>query len=134
MTISLFYISQWRRVVGLSQAICACFWDVHDCEKWSDKALSTYMFSSPMIQIAERILTISVIMLVCLGSIALANSNKLLSSPKILCSPYCETWRLGRMKKRSIGYKLMSIFAFIENLNFKSIMNYTQKKAKCGRL
>lgn len=48
----------------------------------------TYMFSSPMMQQAERILTISVIMLVCLGSIARANNDKLRSSPKILCSPY----------------------------------------------
>lgn len=51
---------------------------------------STYMFSSPIMQNAERILTISVIMLVCLGSIARARSSRLRSSPKILCSPYCE--------------------------------------------
>lgn len=57
-------------------------------EQWSHQ--STYMFSSPIMQNAERILTISVIMLVCLGSIARASSSRLRSSPKILCSPYCE--------------------------------------------
>lgn len=51
----------------------------------------THMFSSPMMQKAERIFTISVIMWVCLGSMALANSNRLRSSPRILCSPYCKT-------------------------------------------
>lgn len=45
------------------------------------------MFSSPIMQIAESIFTISVIMLGCLGSIALANSKRLLSSPRILCNP-----------------------------------------------
>lgn len=57
-------------------------------ERWRHQ--STYMFSSPIMQNAERILTISVIMLVCLGSIARASSRRLRSSPKILCSPYCE--------------------------------------------
>lgn len=45
------------------------------------------MLSSPTMQIAESIFTISVIMLGCLGSIALANSKRLLSSPRILCNP-----------------------------------------------
>lgn len=57
-------------------------------ERWSHQ--STYMFSSPIMQNAERILTVSVIMLVCLGSIARASNSRLRSSPKILCSPYCE--------------------------------------------
>lgn len=48
------------------------------------------MFSSPTMQIAESIFTVSVIMCGCLGSIALDNSKKLLSSPRILCKPYWE--------------------------------------------
>lgn len=39
-------------------------------------------------QRAESIFTVSVIMCGCLGSIALDNSKRLLSSPRILCNPY----------------------------------------------
>lgn len=39
-------------------------------------------------QIAESIFTVSVIMCGCFGSIALDNSKRLLSSPRILCNPY----------------------------------------------
>lgn len=49
-------------------------------------------------QRAESIFTVSVIMCGCFGSIALDNSKRLLSSPRILCNPYlkkqkayCET-------------------------------------------
>lgn len=48
------------------------------------------MFSSPIMQRAERIFTVSVIMCGCFGSIALDNSKRLLSSPRILCKPYWE--------------------------------------------
>lgn len=48
------------------------------------------MFSSPMIQMAESIFTVSVIMFGCFGSIALASKRRLRSSPSILCSPYLE--------------------------------------------
>lgn len=49
---------------------------------------STYMLSSPTMHIAERSLTMSVIILVCLGSIALISNKRLLSSPRILSNPY----------------------------------------------
>lgn len=48
------------------------------------------MFSSPIMQTAERIFTVSVIMCGCFGSIALDSSKRLLSSPRILCKPYWE--------------------------------------------
>lgn len=41
-----------------------------------------------MIQKAESILTVSVIIWVCLGSIDRANSSRLRSSPRIRCRPY----------------------------------------------
>lgn len=62
----------------------------------------TYMFSSPTMQRAESIFTVSVIMCGCFGSIALDNSKRLLSSPRILCNPYL---------KKQKAYSEKTVFA-----------------------
>lgn len=49
----------------------------------------TYVFSSPTIQMADSSFTTSVIMADWLGSMALASSARLFSSPRIRSKPYC---------------------------------------------
>lgn len=61
------------------------------------------MFSSPTMQMAERIFTVSVIMCGCFGSIALDSSKRLLSSPKILCKPY---WEKQKAHSEKVGLAL----------------------------
>lgn len=51
---------------------------------------STYIFSSPTIQMADSSFTTSVIMAGWVGSMALASSVRHFSSPRILSKPY---WR-----------------------------------------
>lgn len=63
---------------------------------------------------AESIFTISVIMLGCLGSIALANSKRLLSSPRILCNP--------NLKKKEHSFKM----SLEHNRNFKNLQWFSK--------
>lgn len=52
---------------------------------------TTYIFSSPTIQMADSSFTTSVIMEGWVGSMALASRARHFSSPRILSKPYCRT-------------------------------------------
>lgn len=65
--------------------------DINESQTYGTKMNdnSTYIFSSPTIQMADSSFTTSVIMAGWAGSMALASSARHFSSPRILSRPYC---------------------------------------------